>query len=240
MISPFLSAYNKRVDIPAHPAEQLQVFLDGFPLPSQTTRADAVLTSSFPRIELLRPNKPSAPSEEAEGSCPPALMRLLALPLEASDAEWGGALDQFNALASQPTEGSDASAFSSRFGRERKRRLLIHLLQRARQQPSVACILALRILSREGEHDEELRADSTLVLAAQLAGLARDGSEWDQETAEGCVLLVNLLVLGGERSASLLRDQLGAEGRVIEALSHPSSHSLPQLRLYAQALSTDI
>ena len=163
---------------------------------------------------------------------------LLALPLDASEGAWAPHLVD---LEASEAECSDCRGFSARHGVDQKARLVRSLLARVetaesdrwRSDTLALALRCLRVLSREGAHDDDLRADGATVTVCRLAGLAEDGAEWDEARAEACVLLSNLLTLGGERATRLLRDRLGAEARLHRVLGSPEEQPVPRLRLHA-------
>ena len=233
MIRPFLSAYNKRTAKAAIAVgERLRILIDGHEANAATT-ASSLLLSEEPRVELFRS---CLPSEEDSPSGLRAMASLLALDSEARAADWRHALEMFNATeAALAASDLNANRFSARFGSEGKAALILMLLQRCEGAASAGwdagttaqALRALRILSREATHDSELRTDRVVVTIGRMAGLAEDGVEWTEATAEACVLLNNLMILGGDRPAQLLRDQLGAEPRVLGQSTSPllSRHS---------------
>ena len=241
MIRPFLVAFNKRVDTPVNTEEKLRIFIDGLEVyDAEDSETSSLLVTEEPRIELLLPGSvemdPRARSDssaeakvelEHDGTRDvlalerdrPSIVNILSLKKESLEAEWRKALEAFNALEIELASNN----FSERFGIERKNELIRAILRQLEDSAigawdlttTAQAVRALRILSREAKHDADLKTDRTTLIAARLAGLSEDGVDWTDLKAEACLLLNNLLMIGGDRPAQLLKDGLGAEPRVL-------------------------
>ena len=163
-----------------------------------------------------------------------------------SDADWSAALADF-ALR----HDGHLTAFSEAYGAERKAFLIGVLAGRLQAQQSAAererwsepttaaAFAALRIMSREGAADAELRTAAVVTLCAGVGGLGADGlppSGWGDASSEAIRLLVNLLVLDNKRTLSALKDLGTAIPALVTAIAAPDEMAMPleQLRLYTQ------
>ena len=163
-----------------------------------------------------------------------------------SDADWSAGLADF-ALR----HDGHLTAFSEAYGAERKAFLIGVLAGRLQAQQSAAererwsepttaaAFAALRIMSREGAADAELRTAAVVTLCASVGGLGADGlppSGWGDAPSEAIRLLVNLLVLDNKRTLSALKDLGAAIPALVTAIAAPDEMAMPleQLRLYTQ------
>ena len=218
-------------------SEQLRVLIDGVETGDVGATAASLLVSEEPRLELLRPNTiqkdpsavkdpPKAPSiaEGVSGRDQALVSTILAKRPDSPAAEWLAVLKEFNDAELQlAAKDPSANKFSVRFGMEQKGallRTLLLLLDDAAEagwdaETLAQALKALRILSREASADTELKTDRATVTVGRMAGLSEDGAHWTEATGEAFLLLKNLLILGKERPARILRDQLGAEPRIL-------------------------
>jgi len=77
-----------------------------------------------------------------------------------------------------------------------------------------------------------------VLFTAREAGFSSSGAPlgaWSKASEQAAILLANVLILGGEESAELLRDELGVEEQLVRIFTEAAKHPLSQLIPYANA-----